>query len=457
MNKLNEKSEIKLEKSISPAGFLIMGLSCVFGSSWLLLSSTWLIAGKTPLNVIISFIIGITLILTVAMSYMQIFKIIPDGNGEISYVERAFGEKYAAIIGWCAFLVNAIICSWQTIAIVNIISYIFPFIKSSAVLYSIGGRPVTAYSIIIGLGIILLSMFVNLNGTKSSIRTQSLITTVIFIFLFIVLVVSLLNFNINNLSFKSQNSSFKDIVSVIVILPFSIAGWENIAKGAQEAKKTTTSKKISIAMMIAIVLGGAMYLILFIAQIGILSPTEFLTEDIPLVVGLNIVTGNNIFGYVILFTACLNIINVYNGMFFGASRAIYSLSSLGYIPKVFSKISKTKQTPYIAIVFVSGFVALAPFFGQFAFAPLVSISALIYIILWGSTVVANIAIRKKENILQTKCEKIQSSFGVIVIIFLLGAMLIPISPGSLQWPLEYILAAFLIYIGLFLYKLSAKK
>lgn len=445
-----------MDKSISPAGFLIMGLSCVFGSSWLLLSNTWLSYGNTPINVIIAFVIGILLILTISMSYMQIFKIMPDANGEITYVERAFGQKYAAIIGWCAFLVNTIICSWQTIAITNVLSFIFPFIKNSAVLYTVGGLPVTAFSVLIGFIIILFSMIVNLNGTKSSIKTQSAITAIIFTLLFLSLIISLFNFNVHNLAYKSQTTSFKNIISVIVILPFSIAGWENIAKGAQEANKSVTSKNIGAAMLIAIVLGGVMYLIMFIAQIGILSPSEFLSYDIPYVIGLNNVTGNNLFGYVILFTACLNIINVYNGMFFGASRAIYSLSSLGYIPKIFSRISKTKQTPYMAIIFVSVLVSLAPFFGQFAFTPLVNISALIYIILWGSTVIANITIRKHENLVQTRYEKIQSVLGIIVIIFLLGAMLIPISPGALQWPLEYVLAGILISIGMLLYKLRVK-
>lgn len=448
-----ENNDKKLDKSISPAGFLIMGLSCVFGSSWLLLSNTWLIAGKTPTNVIIAFIIGVLLILTVSMSYKQIFQIIPNGNGEITYAERAFGKKSAAIIGWCGFLVNTILCSWQSIAITNVLSYIFPFIKDSAVLYSVGGLPVTAYSILIGLIIILFSMIVNLNGTKSSIKAQSAITSTVFIFLFLSLFISLFNLKVENLAYTSTSASHKDIISVLVILPFSIAGWENIAKGAQEAKKSVTSKNIWLSMLIAIALGGAMYLIMFIAQIGIVPPSEFLSYDIPFIIGLNNVTGSNIFGNLILFTACLNIINVYNGMFFGASRAIYSLSALGYIPKVFSKISKTKQTPYMAIIFVSVLISLAPFFGQFAFTPLVNISSLIYIILWGSTVVANITIKKKENIIQTRCEKIQSAFGCMIIIFLLGAMLLPISPGALKWPLEYVLAAILISLGILLYKL----
>jgi len=445
-----------LDKSISPFGFMIMGLSCVFGSSWLLLSNTWLNNGKTPINVIIAFFVGTLLILTISMSYRQIFNIVPDGNGEITFIERAYGQKYAALIGWCGFLVNAIICSWQTIAITNVLTHIFPFIKNSTVLYNIGGIPVTIYSILIGFAIILFSMIVNLNGTKSSIKAQSAITAIIFTILFVSIAISLFNFNVNNLTYSTQNASYKDIISVIVILPFSIAGWENIAKGAQEANKTVTAKNIGKAMIIAIILGGFMYLIMFISQIGIMTPIEFLNYKIPFIIGLNNVTGSNLFGYLILFTACLNIINVYNGMFFGASRAIYSLSSLGYIPRVFSKLSKRKQTPFVAIIFVSVLVSLAPFFGQFAFTPLVNISALIYIILWGSTVFANITIRKKENLLQTRNEKIQSVFGVTIIIFLLGAMLLPISPGALQWPLEYILAAILISVGLFLYKLRVK-
>jgi APA family basic amino acid/polyamine antiporter len=213
-------------------------------------------------------------------------------------------------------------------------------------------------------------------------------------------------------------------------------------------------------MIVSIIIATFMYAMALIVQTGLMPWQELKHSEIPFATGLMKATGKPYLGTVLLIAACFNIIGVYSGMFYGATRALYSLGKFGLIPEIFSKIHPKYNTPYVSIIFISCLIGVTPFIGEWAFQPLVNIAAFLYIVLWGSTVLAVTKLRKNvqnNNLSKPYWSKIKSILGIIVIIFMILSMLIPQSPGALAWPSEYILLAVLIILGIVLYGLKNLK
>ena len=88
MGNLNDKAakdKQELSKSISFVGFLGMGIGCVFGASWLIMTGTWLNAAGGPINAIIAFVLCLVVELPLALSYLEAVPMIPLAGGEMIY------------------------------------------------------------------------------------------------------------------------------------------------------------------------------------------------------------------------------------------------------------------------------------------------------------------------------------------------------------------------------------
>ena len=59
------------KQSISFFGLVAMGIGCMLGTSWLLLTGTWLETAGGPLNLIVAFALCIIIELPFAFAYME--------------------------------------------------------------------------------------------------------------------------------------------------------------------------------------------------------------------------------------------------------------------------------------------------------------------------------------------------------------------------------------------------
>ena len=58
-------------KGISYFGLVAMGIGCMLGTSWLLLTGTWLETAGGPLNLVVAFALCIIIELPFAFAYME--------------------------------------------------------------------------------------------------------------------------------------------------------------------------------------------------------------------------------------------------------------------------------------------------------------------------------------------------------------------------------------------------
>lgn len=454
----NHSAPVKLERSISFVGFLGMGIGCVFGSSWLLMTGIWISASGGPANAMLAFVLGLAMLLIIASSYTRIMPMFPEGGGEMHYAGRAFGESAALVAGWCGFLVNGVICAWQTLAVVKMLYVLFPALEGQNILYSVGGQPVTLWAVTIGLGLVFSIAWMQYRGTKFFSRVQVALTVIVITMVAAAFVVGMLYFDSANLSPLSVKSTFDGTISLLVLLPFSIAGWENISKGVEEASASLSVRRIGQAMLLSILISTLLYGALLFLQAGLMPWQEMTATSIPFSDSLVRLTGVPAFRAVLLAAAVFNIIGVFNGMFFGAVRSLYALGKAGLIPRGFASVHPVYKTPANAILFVALITGITPFVGSAVFVALVNVAAFFYILLWGSTVFSAHYLRKRfpDSQPQTLSDLCLDRMGIGVVLLLALAMLLPSSPGALRWPSEYVLLVLLIGSGFLFYAARPK-
>lgn len=459
---METKSEKQhLNKSISFIGFLGMGIGCVFGSSWLIMSGTWLDTAGGPRNAVIAMILCLLIELPMALAYLEAVPMIPLAGGEMSYSYLAFGGLAAMIAGWFGVLVNIILCAWESVAMTKMLGFLMPGLKTSSPLYTINGSTVTLPTILIGLALIIGIGVLQYRGTKISAKFQATITGVVLVLVIISSVAGLTSFkSINLLQPIATKPLTTGILSLLILLPFSIAGWETIAKGAEESQTGLGRAKTGKALVISLVFATFMYIITLIIPAGILPWQKLVAADVPFATAAIATMGTPFFGTLLIVAACFGVIGVYNACFYGATRLMYALSEVGLIPAVFTKLHPKYKTPTASIIFVSVVAAIAPFIGKAALIPLIDVASFAYIILWGSTLLSVIRLRKTHPNLNRPVKMpggmVVGYLGVVVGVLMIFAMLYPKSPMALRWPVEYILLVVLLIIGVALYTLRDK-
>lgn len=441
----------KLERSISFIGFLGMGIGCVFGSSWLLMAGYWMTAAGGPVNALLAFAAGLLMLLTLAFSYIEIMPAFPEGGGEIHYARRAFGDTAGLIAGWSGFLVNGIVCAWQTLAILRMAENLFPSLRAAPVVYHVGSEPVTVAGLLIGFFLVAAIAFLQYRGTRLFARLQSILVGAVLLLVFSAIAAGLVYADPSNLSMSAEKPVFDGMVALLVLLPFSIAGWENIAKGVEEARASLSVQKIGQAIMWSILISTILYAGLFFLQASLVPWPEMAQSKLPLVDSLVRLTGQPVFRVIILSAAIFNVLGVFNGMFYGAVRSLYALGTAGLLPEIFSRVHPVYRTPHAAIVIVAVLVGMTPLIGNAAFGSLVKVAAFFYIVLWDSTVLSARRLRLRPGtptyppVKVSPFRRLLSLGGILVALFMLIAMIWPASPGALSWPGDFGLLILLIF------------
>lgn len=451
--------KVKLAKSITTLGFFGLGLSAVFGASWLLTSGVWLDRAGGPENALIAFVLCFIVELPLILAYYEAVPMMPLAGGEMSYSYVTFGGFVGMIVGWFGVLVNIILCAWEALAISRLLSYLFPGIGTSGVLYEILGSPITLPAIIIGLALIATIFIIQYRGARLSAAFGTVIAFIVTGIALLCVIVGVVNFNPRNMEPLRSKDMFVGTLGLLAMLPFSVAGWETVAKGAQEASASVSRKKIGVMLVLSVAVAVVMYILTLIVPTGLVPWQTLVDQTVPFSYAM-IQIGLPLLGVILIVSAFFGVIGVYNAVFFGATRMLYMMGDIGLVPAAFAKLHPKYKTPMRAIIFVSLVSCLILFLGQAMFVPLIDVAAVAYIVLWGSTLASVLRARKLYPAMKRPAiypgGKPLMYVGLVISLVLLLLMLVPGSPASLQWPVEYLLLAGLIVIGVVLYAVRDK-
>ena len=182
-------------KSISYFGLVAMGIGCMLGTSWLLLTGTWLETAGGPLNLVVAFVLCILIELPFAFAYMEAIPMLPLPGGEVVYSYAAFGSRGGFAVGWAGILMNTIVFCWVDLAAVSLLDELFPVLGRTAVLYQVGDFPVTLPNLAVQLALAGAILWIQLKGANVCASLAKIATVVLLVMCAIGLAVCFTHFD----------------------------------------------------------------------------------------------------------------------------------------------------------------------------------------------------------------------------------------------------------------------
>ena len=443
-------------KSISFFGLVAMGIGCMLGTSWLLLTGPWLEVAGGPLNLAVAFALCIVVELPFAFAYMEAIPMLPRQGGEVVYSSAAFGPGGGFAVGWAGVLMNSIVFCWVDLAAISLLDELFPALGRVGLLYTLGGHSVTLPNVLCQLALAGAIVYIQYRGADLCASLAKLATVVLLTMCLAGLAVCFSHFDPavyaadGGLEFHFSGSA-----SLLSMLVFSVAGWETVAKAAADATGSA-ARKAGAALITCLLIVTALLCLVPTAVAGNLPWRTAVDRTAPFADVLVSITGWPAVRLAFLATAFVGAVGVMNSTLYSSSRMLYGLARSKLVPGGFGRLHPRYGTPTRCVWFAAAFVLPAPFTGKLFFRPLIHVASLATIVMWVMTLAAVLRLRRTRSDLPRPVRmpggRPMAAFGVLAALFLAGNILLPFSPGALT-PLEYLLALGLTALGSGLYRL----
>ena len=443
-------------KSISFFGLVAMGIGCMLGTSWLLLTGPWLEVAGGPLNLAVAFALCIVVELPFAFAYMEAIPMLPRQGGEVVYSSAAFGPGGGFAVGWAGVLMNSIVFCWVDLAAISLLDELFPALGRVGLLYTVGGHSVTLPNVLCQLALAGAIVYIQYRGADLCASLAKLATVVLLTMCLAGLAVCFAHFDPavyaagGGLEFRFSGSA-----SLLSMLVFSVAGWETVAKAAADATGPA-ARKAGAALITCLLIVTALLCLVPTAVAGNLPWRTAVNRTAPFAEVLVSITGWPAVRLAFLATALVGAVGVMNSTLYSSSRMLYGLARSKLVPGGFGRLHPRYGTPTRCVWFAAAFVLPAPFTGKLFFRPLIHVASLATIVMWVMTLAAVLRLRRTRSDLPRPVRmpggRPMAAFGVLAALFLAGNILLPFSPGALT-PLEYLLALGLTALGGGLYHL----
>src|SRR5262249_17961664 len=137
---------------------------------------------------------------------------------------------------------------------------------------------------------------------------------------------------------------------VLQIVPYFMAGFEAVPKCAEEAHVAFGARGFGRVILLAIVVGTMFYAVL-VMVVGYAAPWQEIAKTrFATAVALERALGARWIVDVVLVSALLSLVKVYNGNFVAASRMLFALGRRGLVSARLGQVHPENRTPYVAVV-----------------------------------------------------------------------------------------------------------
>jgi len=415
-----------LARRLHVTDYFALGFGTMVGVGWLVVMDDWLGRGG-PLGAALGFGLGGLALVPIGHVYGRLAAAFPDAGTEIAYAERGFGPRAGFAAGWMMVLTYLVVCPWEAVAIGKLSAWLFPGL-SVMELYRIGEKPVYLPHLALGLGLTALLTLLNYRGIRASAAFQRFATfgTLALFLLFAML--GLWRGSPQNLEppFAKEGALVSTLL-VIQIVPYFMAGFEAVPKGAEEAGLDFRARGFSRAIFLAIAVGTAFYAIIP-ALVGYVAPWEALTKTkFATAVAFERAFGARWIVHLILVAALLSLVKVFNGNFVAASRMLFALGRRGVVTPRLAEIHPKNLTPSFAVLAVGLWTAVGALLGEAILVPVTEVGSLASAVGWMSACAAYW--RLQEAISQ----RLLALVGMVISAALILMKLVPAIPGSFTW------------------------
>ncbi len=349
-----------LKRELNLLDMTMVGLGAIIGSGWLFASQK--AANLAGPAAIVSWIIGGGAITFIALVYAEMGAMLPVAGGLVRYPQYSHGNFVGYIMGFSCITAYSAVIAIEAEAVVQYMSaYIPPLYVHHCMTFA--GWLVTLF-------FIFLFFLLNYFSVKIFARVNTIITILKFITPLLVLSVFFTKFNVANLHFGGSFAPFglPGIFSAVSSggVMFAFLGFRMAVAMAGEAKRP--GRDVPLAIIIAVLIGVALYALLEACFVGSLTPAALRDgwghfgfkapfADLAVLLGFAWLAP-------VLFTDALispaGTGNIYTA---STSRIIYAQANNGLWWNIFKRVDEKSGVPRPALwlAFAMSMVWTAPF------------------------------------------------------------------------------------------------
>ena len=352
-----------------------LGFGSIIGVGWSVTLNNLVIIGGGPIPAILGFLSVVILIIPITLCFAELTPAMPVSGGVMAYSYKAFGPLVSFISGWFVVLAYVSILPWEAIQVNDIISCIFPALRSGEPLYTIGGNGIYLPSLIVGL--VLSFLIVTLNwryGVKASAKIQSVLTLVLIGCSLMSVIFLLCRFSPDNLmpvyspmEGKSHTSFITGILAMVAIGPFYFAGFDTIPQGVEKIGAGIKPSKLGKIIILSMVGAGLFYIIIILSAGGSYNWLDFIKFNRPALSTLLRTVYPGWLGHVLFWISLIgtlaSLFSVWNGFFIASTQMMVSMARAGFLPDFFQRQHPKYKTPVGANLFCAIIIVVGIFIG----------------------------------------------------------------------------------------------
>jgi APA family basic amino acid/polyamine antiporter len=388
-----------LQRSIRPTGFFVLVFGQMVGSGWVVVLGAWL-AAAGPGGAVLGFVAGGTAMLLVCACYCELAARLPKAEGEILYVDRAFGPRASFLLAWFLTIYYIALSTFEGIALTWLLGELFPALRGGVV-YVAFGEPVTSGSIVVGLGGLLLVSTLNYCGAAVTVLIQRIITYSFITLSLLLIAVGTVRGHISSLSplfHASAGSSWQaGALWIFASCTLFVSGFQVICYTVEERHTQTSLRGVAGSALVAVLAGTAFYSGIVLAA-GSARPWQTLLDrPLPAVAAFGSLTANGWLGTIVLVAATVSLAKTWNSLVIAASRLLFGQARLGFLPAALGAIHPRFRSPYIAVMTVGTLSFAGILLGRGAVLPILNMGALCVSLTFATCLCALLRLRHRTT------------------------------------------------------------
>jgi APA family basic amino acid/polyamine antiporter len=428
----------QLARKLRLRDYFSLAFGAMIGVGWLVLMDDWLGRGG-PIGAMLAFGVGGLILLPIGYVYGEWVKRLPDAAGEAAYAAQVFPATVSYFTGWIMLLAYFIVCPWEAVAVGKLAGYLFPALNAFE-LYRIAGQPVFLPRLIFGIVMTLFLAILNYRGIRGSATFQGWATTAVLALFAVVAACSATRGSLANLRPGFSASPLVSVLLVLQIVPYFMTGFESVPKVAEEAHQAFPSRGFFRAIVLALLVGAAFYVIA-IATVSFAAPWQsLLGKQFATAAAFQQATGNPWPVRLILIAAMFGLFQCFNGNFVAASRLLFTFGRRGTIPARFGSVHSHFQTPAIAIIGVAAATLIALFLGDALLVPVTEVGSMASACGWFAASLSLFLVEARFRV------RLVAGIAALIALLLVAMKLIPRFPGHFSQA-DWIALAIWLAIG----------
>ena len=165
------------------------------------------------------------------------------------------------------------------------------------------------------------------------------------------------------------------VVAVLLTTPFWLSGFNLVAQVMEEKRPNTPSHHVAWMIVLAIVMSSVFYILLTLASASVTPWPQLVSADLPAARAFELAFRSVVLARLVLVTALLGTVTVWNGAAIAASRMLFALGRARIIGGGWGELNARYSTPTAAIVFVGISTTIGVLLGRKAIGPVISIAS----------------------------------------------------------------------------------